>query len=114
MAELSLGDDMTVFCAEMLHQDLVAAMAGDEPVVLDLSEVQELDTSGLQLLLAVRRMRLAAGLSGSVPVTSVSEMVRTELAQLDLSELVCSEEARANDHCEERSASTAGKEQLES
>ncbi len=44
--------EMTIFCADALKPLLLAEPA---PAALDLSEVTEIDTSGVQLLLLARR-----------------------------------------------------------
>ena len=51
---LKFSGDCTIYQALEDHAALRAVMAGDEPVIADLSEVNEIDSSGVQILLALR------------------------------------------------------------
>ena len=52
---LQLGPDWTIPQAAELHQQLLAHLSVDfEPVQLDLAQVESMDSSGVQLLLALR------------------------------------------------------------
>lgn len=54
--------DMTIYFAAAMKQQLLAGMqAGGTDVLLDLSQVAELDTSGLQMLLLAQRLAAAEG-----------------------------------------------------
>lgn len=62
MGELRMDGEMTIYRATEVAQTLFAslrAQAGD--VNLDLSDVTEFDTAGLQLVLMARRMVEASG-----------------------------------------------------
>jgi anti-anti-sigma factor len=62
MVELRVDGEMTIYRANEVAQTLFAALrahAGD--VSLDLSDVTEFDTAGLQLVLMARRMVEANG-----------------------------------------------------
>lgn len=66
MAEpLHLGTDWTIAQASQLHQQLLEALQTSaetaESPVLDLSEVDSMDSAGIQLLLALRRSLLERG-----------------------------------------------------
>lgn len=52
MNTLRIEEEMTIWRAAELRQQLQAALAGGAPLALDLSAVTEVDTSGVQLLLA--------------------------------------------------------------
>jgi len=51
---LRIEGDMTIYRAAELKQTLLAALDGGLPLVLDLSAVSELDTSGVQLLMLAK------------------------------------------------------------
>ena len=51
---LKFSGDCTIYQALEDHAALRAVMAGDEPVFADLSSVAEIDSSGVQILLALR------------------------------------------------------------
>lgn len=54
-AMLRLAGEVTIYQAAQLKQDLLAALDGcGSGLALDLAQVTELDTAGLQLLLAAR------------------------------------------------------------
>lgn len=53
--------EMTIFAAAELKQPLLAALDGAPALALDLSRVEELDTSGLQLLMLLAREARAKG-----------------------------------------------------
>ncbi|GGP22725.1 STAS domain-containing protein [Silvimonas iriomotensis] len=51
-----LGGDITIFRANELKDDLMQALAvADQHLDLDLSDVQEIDTAGVQLLLSAQQ-----------------------------------------------------------
>jgi ABC-type transporter Mla MlaB component len=60
---LTLTDVVDVFDAKGLHHELVALAGVRTPVHVDLTDCRDLDSSILQLLLALRRAREAAGRS---------------------------------------------------
>ena len=61
-AELRVDGEMTIYRANEVAQTLFAAVrAHDGDVSLDLSEVSEFDTAGLQLVLMARRLAEAKG-----------------------------------------------------
>jgi len=60
--ELRVNGEMTIYRASEVAQTLFAAVrAHDGDVSLDLSDVTEFDTAGLQLVLMARRMTEARG-----------------------------------------------------
>lgn len=77
-----IAGEMTVYSAAALKRDLLAAMDRHRRAkLLDLSEVTEIDTAGLQLLLIARRHAANGGLElllidPSRPVRSVLELCR--------------------------------------
>ena len=70
--------EMTIFSAGELKQPLLAALkpkkAAKGPVEMDLSNVTEFDTAGLQLLLLARQQAAASG--RNFQVTGASAAVR--------------------------------------
>jgi anti-sigma B factor antagonist len=72
--------EMTIYHAAALKAPLLAALAQSDEVEFDLSAVSELDTSGVQLLMLMKREAVAAGkafeLSGHSPaVLEVFELL---------------------------------------
>lgn len=53
--------DMTIYHAAELKPVLLAALEESDKIELDLSAVTELDTSGVQLLMLIKREAVAAG-----------------------------------------------------
>jgi len=54
--------DMTIYSAALMKQRMLAGMEGvDDDVLLDLSQVTELDTCGLQILLLAERLAANEG-----------------------------------------------------
>lgn len=67
---LRLTGELTIYTAADSRQSLLAQLAehpAEEPCTLDLSEVTELDTAGLQILLALRRTAPTLTLNASSP-----------------------------------------------
>ena len=58
---IALDGELTIYRAAQLKPLLLAALPGTGPIELDLAEVTEVDTAGVQLLLLLRREALAAG-----------------------------------------------------
>lgn len=55
---LAIGEAMTIYQAQAQKEQLLDALAAAQHVQLDLSEVPEIDSAGLQLLLLVNREAL--------------------------------------------------------
>lgn len=53
--------EMTIYHAADLKPALLAALSQSDEIELDLSSVSELDTSGVQLLMLLKREAVAAG-----------------------------------------------------
>jgi anti-sigma B factor antagonist len=75
---ISVSGDMTVYAASELKTALLAEVA-EGNTSLDLSQVQEFDTAGLQLVLLLRRE-----LQGALKIVACSPGVR---AALDLTKM---------------------------
>ena len=58
---LSISGDLFIPDVAELHQDILPCLAASEFVSLDLGDVGEVDTAGLQLLLCVSRSSTSAG-----------------------------------------------------
>lgn len=54
-ASLQLDAELNIYSAAATRDALLAAMRGSATLVLDLSQVCEIDSAGVQLLLAARR-----------------------------------------------------------
>jgi anti-sigma B factor antagonist len=61
MSAILLGPDMTIYNAAALREQLAAAVTEGALIELDLADVAEIDSSGLQLLLAARKSARARG-----------------------------------------------------
>lgn len=55
VVRLSAGSDLTIYSAARLKKSLVDALNQPGPLELDLSEVEDMDTAGVQLLVALKR-----------------------------------------------------------
>ena len=82
---------MTVYCASELKPALLAeAAAGYNSLELDLSQVQEFDTAGLQLLLMLNRE-----LQGRLRIVACSPGVRAALTLCHASRLIADDTSTA-------------------
>jgi anti-sigma B factor antagonist len=63
MTSLRIEGELTIYRAAELKQTLLAAVAANEAVEVDLSQVSEFDSAGLQLLLLAKREAGATGRS---------------------------------------------------
>lgn len=82
---LRLDGELSIYRAAELKPLLLAALDGvaaDAPARFDLSEVTEIDTSGVQLLLLARREAAARELS--LELTAASPAVRNAFKLLEL------------------------------
>ncbi len=71
----ALEGDLTVFEIGTVHSTLLKRLAEQDRVTLDLANVDRVDASALQLLMAAQR-------SGRVTLTGQSETLRARLEQL--------------------------------
>ena len=77
---LRIEGELTIYRAAQLKDTLLAAVAANGTLEIDLSAVEEFDTAGLQLLMLAKRAATAAGhtlrLAGpSAPVLVVFELL---------------------------------------
>src|SRR5438105_2560402 len=80
---LKIAGDMTVYSAGDLKTALLAqTVVGQQMLELDLSQVREFDTAGLQLLLMLNRRT-----QGQVRIVSCSHAVRAALCLCHLNAL---------------------------
>jgi anti-anti-sigma factor len=86
-AALSLGRDLTIVRAAELRETLLARLAQAPAVLaLDLGEVSDFDSAGVQLLLATRRSLAEAG--ARLAIVAASSTVRASLALFGLTGLL--------------------------
>ena len=71
--------DLTIFEAAEFKESLLAVLANDGLVCLDLSQVTSVDTSAIQLLWAARKL-------GRLLVTGIPQELQAKLTQLGFSE----------------------------
>jgi anti-anti-sigma factor len=84
---VAICGDMTVYVASELKTALLAEFAAGH-TALDLSQVQEIDTAGLQLLLVLNRE-----LRGALKIRACSPGVRATLGLAHLERLIVAEAA---------------------
>lgn len=60
---LAISDDLSIYLALSLKQQLSSALSACDKLELDLSQVAEIDTAGLQLLIFAKREALQQGKS---------------------------------------------------
>ncbi len=58
---IPLDGELTIFPAAATHQCLLAAITDGKEIEVDLSQVGEIDTAGLQLMVAAKHEALAHG-----------------------------------------------------
>lgn len=61
VCRLKVKDDMTIYQAVSLKDDLLKGLEGCEELEVSLAEVGEMDSAGLQLMLLVKREAAAQG-----------------------------------------------------
>lgn len=83
---VAIAGDLTIYRAAELKPLLLALPAGDAAVELDLSQVDEIDSAGIQLLLLARREAQARARGWRIHATSPA--VDEALALLGLGDLV--------------------------
>ncbi|MGE3771309.1 MAG: lipid asymmetry maintenance protein MlaB [Gammaproteobacteria bacterium] len=79
VTRMSISGEMTIYSAGELKEALLAAVLGSDAVEVDLAQVNEFDTAGLQQLLLARREAARDGKSFSVrePSGAVSAVLDT-------------------------------------
>ncbi len=77
--------DLTIFEASQFHEDLNALHQQTGPVELDLSEVDRIDSSGVQLIVAATR-------SGRLTLKGYSSQIRDRFDQIGLGQFLPSEQ----------------------
>ncbi len=70
---LALQDDLTIYHAAEIKARLIDALAACDELDIDLLQVGEIDTAGLQLLLLLKREAQRSG--KSVAITAHSQVV---------------------------------------
>lgn len=89
---LHITKELTIYTAAAIKAVMQAAMTSSDPVKFDLGGVTEIDTAGLQLLLAANRT--ATGLGRPLSFTACSEAVSECLALSGLAPTLLAGEAR--------------------
>jgi anti-sigma B factor antagonist len=94
-ARLRIVGEMTVYTAAALQTEVLAGITERTATkLLDLSEVSEMDTAGLQILLLARRHALALG--RELQIVAASSAVSEVLQLLQLTTLTAAPAAEAN------------------
>ena len=81
---MKLASRLTIAEVAELHRALLARLAAGEPVILDGTQVQELDTSVLQLLVSLWRTAAARGIG--VAWQGVSEVLAKSAVLIGVAE----------------------------
>jgi len=82
--QISLSGDLTIYhVSDIKKQLLDEPRAFDKKVFLDLKEIEEIDTSGVQLLLMLRKMVMQKG--GTLTISEPSEATENILESLNCS-----------------------------
>ena len=86
LCKMQIEGEMTIFTAAELKKELIDNLGNCSDIEIDLSQVSEMDTAGLQLLLLIYRE--ASLLNKSVRLTSYSPSVAAvfDLFSLDKEE----------------------------
>jgi anti-anti-sigma regulatory factor len=79
---IALDGELTIYRAAELKPLLLAALTGAGPIELDLAEVTEVDTAGLQLLMLLRREAQALGRALHLRSPSLAMVEAFELLDL--------------------------------
>jgi len=79
---LAITRDMTIYHAIEQKAELLEALAGGQTLELDLAQVPEMDTAGLQLLLLAKREASKAGKEVRVTAHSAAVHEVIEFTQL--------------------------------
>jgi anti-anti-sigma factor len=93
VTRIDLEGELTIYTAAELKEKFSASLLAGQPLAIDLSQVGEMDTAGLQLLLLAQRESAAR----QQPVTFLkpSQAVLDTLQLCGLSDLVQSADAAA-------------------
>jgi anti-anti-sigma factor len=75
--KLLIDEDLTIYNAAEYHQALVEGFKADKNLEIDLSTVEEIDTSGLQLLAAISKQVIDNG--AAVKFTACSDEASSAL-----------------------------------
>jgi len=95
-ASLRIEGEMTVNRAAELKQILLAHLDRPTPALIDLSEVTEIDTAGVQLLILAHKTAMAA--QKTLVLTADSAAVREVLGLFGLADYFTSSLATADAH----------------
>ena len=73
--------DLTIFEASQFHEDLQSLHQQEGPLELDLSEIDRMDSSGVQLIVAATR-------SGRLTLTGYSSQIRDRFEQIGFAQFL--------------------------
>lgn len=90
---LRVQGEMTIYRAAELAPACLGRLGEKPTTQVDLSEVTEIDTAGLQLLLMMNRIAVAAG--APLRIVNPSSCVRDVLALCNVTDLVATDGAAA-------------------
>jgi anti-sigma B factor antagonist len=80
LAFVSAGEEMTIYTAAQLKEDLLGKFNQSQGLEIDLSQVQEMDSSGVQILMMLKREAEEKGkplhlVNHSQPVVEIFELL---------------------------------------
>jgi anti-sigma B factor antagonist len=82
MHSLTLENELTIFTALTMKADLLAFLDTGNNLEIDLSQVEEIDTAGLQILILIKREATKTGKSLKFVMHSKPVLEIMELANL--------------------------------
>jgi len=95
--DIHCGESLTIYHVREMYETFTTLLKEANHWRFDFSATRELDTAGVQLLLAAKREILCSG--GSWQVRQCSDEVRQALQLLNLAaDFACDEEAAPNAH----------------
>ena len=94
---LRIIGDLRIPDVAELREDILPCLASHEHVSMDLRDVGEVDTAGLQLLLCVSRSTTSAG--NRISIENIPQTVISTAAKLGMNPLELSESAPGGGQC---------------
>jgi anti-sigma B factor antagonist len=92
---MRLTGELDVATAPSLRDEITAAVAKGEPILVSLEKVEFLDSRGIGALVAGTRQARDAGTDVAVVIVSASQQHSIEVLQLDTFLTVCASEEEA-------------------
>ncbi|WP_019605228.1 lipid asymmetry maintenance protein MlaB [Teredinibacter turnerae] len=88
---VAFGQELTIFQVDDIHQAMLLGIDFEKDVYLDLSQVKEFDTTGVQLLIALNMSLTSSGKKAYL--SAASEDAQSCLALFNITDLFASAHA---------------------